>query len=380
MSENTEPARAVSEARPATPERLAQVDALHQGLRERKKTLMRQLISDTATVMFLERGFDEVRVSEIAAACDVSEKTIYNYFATKESLLLDREEDSTNEIRRALGPEGDPVSPVTAIVEILKGELEEFMSHINEDEQVQFSLIGDFNDLIESTPSLKAARADMIDRLAQVAAESMAARAGVDPSDPEPQIAADALTSLWRIYYRSIVKYSSGDLSLEEIRAAVLSDVERAARLLDTGLWSFATVVQGTNGRDQFNAAADASVEARKQVLAALKQARSAWRAVKTEMESHSHDEDSVRRALNEVRAAHIQAHHASHQEAFEIRREARQRAQDVRDEARKRREEARKLGGQIKQEIKREIKEEARQRGQEIKDALKQGRRPGRP
>jgi AcrR family transcriptional regulator len=380
MTENSEQARDSSDARPATPERLAKVDALHQGLRERKKALMRQLISDTATVMFLERGFDEVRVSEIAAACDVSEKTIYNYFPTKESLLLDREEDSTNAIRTALGPEGDPVSPVSAMVGILKGELEDFMSHINEHEQVQFSLIGDFNDLIESTPSLKAARADMIDRLAQVAAESMAARAGVDPSDPEPQIAADALTSLWRIYYRSIVKYSSGELSLDEIRAAVLNDVERAARLLDTGLWSFATVVQGANGREQFNAAADASVEARKQVLAALKQARTAWHAVKTEMESHSHDEDSVRRALNEVRVAQIQAHHASHQEAFEIRREARQRAQDVRDGARLRREEARKLGGQIKQEIKREIKEEARQRGQEIKDALKQGRRPGRP
>jgi hypothetical protein len=254
------------------------------------------------------------------------------------------------------------------------------MGHINDHEQVQFSLIADFNDLIESTPSLKAARAEMIDRFAQVAAESMAARAGLDPSDPEPQIAADALTGLWRIYYRSIIKYSSGELSSDEIRKAVLGDVERAARLLDTGLWSFATVVQGANGREQFDAAADASVEARKQVLAALKQARTAWHAVKTEMESHSLDDDSVRRALNDVRTAHIQAHHASHQEAFEIRREARQRAQDVRDAARQRREEARKLGGQIKQEIKREIKEEARQRGQEIKDAVKRGRRPERP
>jgi AcrR family transcriptional regulator len=341
---------------------------------------MRQLISDTATVMFLERGFDEVRVSEIAAACDVSEKTIYNYFPTKESLLLDREEDSANAIREALGPNGDAVSPVASIVGILRDELEEFMGHINEHEQVQFSLIADFNDLIESTPSLKAARADMIDRLAQVAAESMAARAGVDPSDPEPQIAADALTSLWRIYYRSIVKHSRGELSSDEIRAAVLSDVERAARLLDTGLWSFATVVQGANGREQFNAAADASIEARKQVLAALKQARTAWHAVKTEMEGHSHDDDSVRKALNDVRTAHIRAHHASHQEAFEIRREARQRAQEVRDAARQRREEARKRGGQIKQGIKREIKEEARQRGQEIKDAVKRGRRPERP
>jgi AcrR family transcriptional regulator len=381
VTENTDNVRDHGENAGPTPERLSQVDALHQGLRERKKALMRQLISDTATIMFLERGFDEVRVSEIAAACEVSEKTIYNYFPTKESLLLDREETSAADLRKALGPEGEAVSPVRAMVEILKNELEEFMSHINDHEQVEFSLIGDFNDMIESTPSLKAARADMIERLAQVGAEAMAARAGVDPSDPEPQIAADALTSLWRIYYRSIVKYSSGELSSEEIRAAVLSDVERAARLLDTGLWSFATVVQGANGREQFDAAADASIEARKQVLAALKQARTAWHAVKTEMESHSHDDDdAVRRAFIEVREARKQVHHASHQEAFEIRREARQRAQEIRDLARQRREDARKRGDQIKQEFKKDIKDEARQRGQEIKDAVKRGRRPGRP
>lgn len=42
------------------------------GLRKRKKRLMRQRLSDTATEMFLERGFDAVRVSEIAQACGVS--------------------------------------------------------------------------------------------------------------------------------------------------------------------------------------------------------------------------------------------------------------------------------------------------------------------
>ena len=44
-----------------------------EGLRERKKRLMRQRLSDTATEMFLERGFDAVRVSAIAQACGVSE-------------------------------------------------------------------------------------------------------------------------------------------------------------------------------------------------------------------------------------------------------------------------------------------------------------------
>ena len=50
-----------------------------EGLRERKKRQLRQRLSDTATAMFLERGFDAVRVVEVAAACEVSEKTVYNY-------------------------------------------------------------------------------------------------------------------------------------------------------------------------------------------------------------------------------------------------------------------------------------------------------------
>jgi AcrR family transcriptional regulator len=342
-------------------ERLVNTEALHQGLRERKKALMRQLISDTATLMFLERGFDEVRVSEVAAACEVSEKTIYNYFPTKESLLLDREEESTIELRKALGPDGDPISPVEAIVRILKGEVDEFVTHFNSN-QVMYSQIAAFNDLIESTPSLKAARADMIDRLAQVAAESMAARAGIDPSDPEPQIAADALTSLWRIFYRAIVKYSNDEyLSGDEIRDAVLNDVRRAARLLDTGLWSFATVVQGASGREQFKAASDASDEARKQVLTAMKQARTAWRAIKTEMESHAQEGGAGRRS--HVHTAHLRSHHPSREETFEIRQRARERSQELKEEARQRSQ---------------EIKDEARQRGQEIKEAVRRARRPG--
>jgi AcrR family transcriptional regulator len=324
----------ISNFREALHEHLGDADALHQGLRERKKALMRQLISDTATLMFLERGFDEVRVSEVAEACDVSEKTIYNYFPTKESLLLDREEGSTNAIRKALGPDAVAISPVEAMVGVLKGELDEFVEHIGSATGSTFPQIMHFNELIESTPALKAARADMIERFAQVAAELMAARAGVDPNDPEPQIAADALVGLYRIFHRSIVKYSDMDISLSELHDRVLNDVRRAARLLDTGLWSFATVVQGTNGRDQFKAAAEASNEARKQVLSAMKQARSAWRTLKSEVDAHD-GTAATRRTRDDARSARARAVH-SREEAIEIRRQAHLMAQEIKDAARR--------------------------------------------
>jgi len=73
-----------------TQERWARRRHPHEGLRERKKRRTRQQISDVATSLFVVRGFDRVKVSEIAAIVGVSEKTVYNYFPTKESLVFDR--------------------------------------------------------------------------------------------------------------------------------------------------------------------------------------------------------------------------------------------------------------------------------------------------
>ena len=60
------------------------------GLRETKKARTRLAISDIATEMFADRGFEQVTVAEIAAAADVSVKTVFNYFPTKEDLFFDR--------------------------------------------------------------------------------------------------------------------------------------------------------------------------------------------------------------------------------------------------------------------------------------------------
>jgi AcrR family transcriptional regulator len=58
------------------------------GRRERKKRATRDAIFVAARTLFMKKGYDAVTVAEIAEAADVSEKTVFNHFATKEDLAL----------------------------------------------------------------------------------------------------------------------------------------------------------------------------------------------------------------------------------------------------------------------------------------------------
>ncbi len=251
------------------------VAAAPEGLRERKKRETRQQISDIATGLFFERGFDEVRVADIAKAAGVSEKTVYNYFETKESLLLDREPQMEQLLRDALGPGSTTASPLDSFVHALLEEIGDFFAHWGEDEG--FRSILRFQELIEGTPSLRAAQRDMMDRLTQVAAGAMAERAGVDPDDPEPQIAAEAMVGLWGVMYRAMRKQAAEAVGPHQAQEAVVRDLKRAARLLETGLWSFDLTVQGISSREQMRAAGEAARDASRQVMSALRDARKAF-------------------------------------------------------------------------------------------------------
>jgi hypothetical protein len=224
---------------------------------------------------------------------------------------------------------------VDATVAILTAEVNELISYWEVTNQPEMSGIHRFWELIERTPSLRSAQFDMMERLAQVAAQAMAARAGVNPDDPEPQVAADALLSLWRIVYRAIYRYSDGTRTPAEVREAVLAEGQRAARLIDTGLWSFGMAVQGARSREQLKAAAEASNEARKQVLVAIKQARAAWRVIKSELDHHAHDERGGHhqgRSAQQTRQARLQAMQAG-QQARQAGQQARRAAQQARAE-----------------------------------------------
>jgi AcrR family transcriptional regulator len=63
------------------------------GLRESNKARTRQAISDVATRLFIAHGFEQVTVAQIAAKAQVSVKTVFNYFSSKEDLFFDRADD-----------------------------------------------------------------------------------------------------------------------------------------------------------------------------------------------------------------------------------------------------------------------------------------------
>jgi hypothetical protein len=134
-----------------------------------------------------------------------------------------------------------------------------------------------FTTMMDQTPQLLAASNEIMNRLARVAAEALAERAGVSPDDPEPAIAAQALIGLWNVQMQALRRHTAGVLPAEEVYKNVEDEVNRAARLIDTGLWSFSAMVSGGTSREQFKAAADAAQQTGRQVAAALKQARKMW-------------------------------------------------------------------------------------------------------
>jgi AcrR family transcriptional regulator len=250
-----------------------------EGMRERKKRQTRELISNTATRMFLTHGFAAVKIIDIARECDVSEKTVYNYFPTKESLLLDREDAMAEEIRRALGPAAGSRPLVDAALEVLAADLDKIIAPLADPNGDGLVMLHRFTVMLDSTPSLRAAQRDMENRLVQVAAEAMADRAGIDPSEPEPQIAAHAIIGLWHIQFGALHRHTADKTGVADgLHEKVSAEVARAARLISSGLWTFGVMVTGSGDRDQMDAAAATAQRTGRRVATTLRHARTTWR------------------------------------------------------------------------------------------------------
>ncbi|WP_306321470.1 MULTISPECIES: TetR/AcrR family transcriptional regulator [unclassified Streptomyces] len=85
------------------------------GLRELKKRRTRQNLSETAVRLFMEKGYDNVSVAEVAAEAGVSKPTLFRYFAAKEDLVLHRFADHEDEAARVVAARPDGEAPLGAL-------------------------------------------------------------------------------------------------------------------------------------------------------------------------------------------------------------------------------------------------------------------------
>ena len=163
-------------------------------LRSLKRLATREGISNAATRLFLERGFDHVTVDEIAAAADVGRMTVFNHFPRKEDMFFDRDEEARERLREALRQRDPRVVPVEALRLLAHALVAEKSPY------VEFSARSQgFVETIEASQALKARARAIRDEIAQVVREAMAEGVGRPQDDPAAHLTASVLLATWAV-------------------------------------------------------------------------------------------------------------------------------------------------------------------------------------
>lgn len=201
------------------------------GLRERKKLRTHAAISDAAIALFMERGFDAVPVAEVAAAAEVSKRTLFAYFPTKEDLVVHRFADHQNEGARVVADRPTGQSALNALEEHFVQALAERDPSAG---LTDVPHIVGFYRMITETPALNA-------RLYRfnVAGGEALAQALIDTADTEPMFAMLAAAQLvsvrWTLAQDNIRKIEAG-ATADELYPAAVRNARRAYTMLREGL------------------------------------------------------------------------------------------------------------------------------------------------
>jgi AcrR family transcriptional regulator len=205
--------------------------ATETGLRERKKRRTRQQIADAAWGLFAESGFEQVPVSEIAAAADVSEATVFNYFQTKEDLVFHRmeafEEDLLDTIRDR--------EPGESIAQAFGRFVLRPRGFLRSDDPTANEAMRTVARVMTS-PALQAREREILDRYADSLASLIAGERGRDPGDVESWVAANALIGLHRALIAYTHRQALAGLDNRRIARNLRVQGKRALAALENGL------------------------------------------------------------------------------------------------------------------------------------------------
>ena len=166
----------------------------HGGLRERRKALTRQEITEAAVNLFERQGFDATTVEEIAAAADVSPRTFFRYFESKVEILLPQEHGDDDEpgVEELVAARPADESPIEALHQVFRHKLGDVVEH------------GDLAvrqyRLLMATPELRSLALEHIHDHTDEFAQMFANRLGVPADALEPQLMAAAVTgAMWTV-------------------------------------------------------------------------------------------------------------------------------------------------------------------------------------
>jgi AcrR family transcriptional regulator len=201
-----------------------------EGLRERNKRATRRAISDAATELFTARGFDEVTVSEIAAAAKVSRMTVHNYFARKEDLFFDRDDEGRDLLRAALVQRSRGESPLEALRDL---------SHRLVEERHPFAKFTAGTALfwrtVQRSPALRARAVELQGELEGDLARMLAESVGAPHQDPLARLFVSMLVAAWKVAYaEALRRHRAGD-GIDAVRALFSSLLDRAFALVLAG-------------------------------------------------------------------------------------------------------------------------------------------------
>ncbi|KAB8164555.1 TetR family transcriptional regulator [Streptomyces sp. 3MP-14] len=205
------------------------------GLRERKKRQTRQHISDVATGLFLERGFDAVTVAEVAEAAEVSVNTVYNYFPAKEDLFFDREDEIVDRPSARVRQRRPGQSAAEAIFDGMREDMDERPVNLGMVEGFEH-----FMSVVTNSSSLMARLMRMQFKTAFHLGRTLAEEAGCEPDDPLPELVAAQLMAVHANLNQTVRRCAMAGRTVDEVKAELSRRLDISERLLGQEVRDFA--------------------------------------------------------------------------------------------------------------------------------------------
>jgi AcrR family transcriptional regulator len=194
------------------------------GLREAKKLQTRKAIADTAMGLFVTRGFDHVTVGEIAREAGVSEKTVFNYFPTKEDIFFDEVPDRLEALADAVRSRKAGQSLAEAVYQL----------HAAQCSRLASPGFAYFARTIADSPALQAKEIEVMALFTDALAATIRDELGVHPVDA--QVAANLLMSVHWQFFRNARAHALAGRSGPDAARQLRTELGRAYRLLEHGL------------------------------------------------------------------------------------------------------------------------------------------------